>query len=86
MNFSHVWILVSILHEHFQQPRIELGSAALQANSLPVELPVKPKEYWSRLSLPSPGHLSDPRIEPESPALAGGFFTAEPPGKPYAFY
>ena len=24
----------------------------------------------------------DPGIEPMSPALAGGFFTAEPPGKP----
>ena len=26
--------------------------------------------------------LPDPGIEPASPALAGGFFTAEPPGKP----
>ena len=25
-------------------------------------------------------------IEPVSPALAGGFFTAEPPGKPYHFF
>ena len=25
----------------------------------------------------------DPRIEPMSPALAGGFFTAEPSGKPH---
>ena len=24
-----------------------------------------------------------PGIEPESPALAGGFFTTEPPGKPF---
>ena len=67
-------------------PRIEPGSPALQVNSLPAELSVKPKEYWSRLSRPYPGHLPDPRIEPESPALAGGFFTTEPPGKPYAFY
>ena len=28
------------------------------------------------------GHLLDPRVEPTSPASAGGFFTAEPPGKP----
>ena len=30
--------------------------------------------------------FSNPGIEPmspESPALAGGFFTTEPPGKPY---
>ena len=26
--------------------------------------------------------LPRPAIEPSSPALAGGFFTAEPPGKP----
>ena len=39
------------------------------------------QEYWSGLSFPPPGDLSDPRIEPMSPALAGGFFDAEPPGK-----
>ena len=27
--------------------------------------------------------LPDPGIKPSSPALAGGFFTTEPPGKPY---
>ena len=27
-----------------------------------------------------------PRIEPMSPALAGGFFTTEPPGKPFQFF
>ena len=37
------------------------------------------------MPFPSPGDLSDPGIKPTSPAalaLAGGFFTAEPPGKP----
>ena len=29
------------------------------------------------------GNLPDPGTEPTSPALAGGFFTTEPPGKPY---
>ena len=42
------------------------------------------QEYWSGLPFPSPGDLPHPGIEPESPALAGGFFTAEPPGKPYS--
>ena len=28
------------------------------------------------------GDLPTPGIKPVSPALAGGFFTAEPPGKP----
>ena len=27
--------------------------------------------------------LPGPGIEPMSPALTGGFFTTEPPGKPY---
>ena len=44
--------------------------------------------YWSKLPSPSPGDLSDPEIgvEPTSPALASGFFTTEPPGKPYEVF
>ena len=45
--------------------------------------------YWisqarilSLLPFPLAGDLPDPGIEPTSPALEGGFFTAEPPGKP----
>ena len=41
------------------------------------------QEYWSGLSFPPPGELSDPETEIMSPALAGGFFTTEPPGKPH---
>ena len=41
------------------------------------------QEYWSGLPFPSPGDRPDPGIEPRSSALAGGFFTIEPPGKPY---
>ena len=40
------------------------------------------QEYLSRLPFPSPRDPPNPGIEPTSPALAGGFFTAEPPGKP----
>ena len=40
------------------------------------------KENWSGLQFPSPGNLPDPEIKPASPILAGGFFSAEPPGKP----
>ena len=43
------------------------------------------QEYWSGLSCLSPGDLPDPGIEPVS-CLTGGFFTAEPPGKPCVFY
>ena len=34
----------------------------------------------------SPGDLPNPGIEPQSPALAGGFFTTEPPGKPWVLF
>ena len=40
------------------------------------------EEYWSGLPFPPSGDLPNPGIGPPSPALAGGFFTAEPPGKP----
>jgi len=46
------------------------------------------QEYWRRLPFSSPGDLLDPEIKPAclvSLALAGGFFTAEPPGKPIYF-
>ena len=41
------------------------------------------QEYWNGLPSLSIGDLPDPGIEPASPALAGGFFTTEPPGKPW---
>ena len=47
------------------------------------------EEYWDGLPFPPPGDLPDPGIEPKpllSPALAGGFFTAEPLGKPLTVY
>ena len=40
------------------------------------------QEYWSGLPFPPPGGLPNSEIEPASLAWAGGFFTAEPPGKP----
>ena len=44
------------------------------------------QEYWNGWPFPLPGHLPDPGIEPTSPALTGGFFTAEPPGKPVRWF
>ena len=44
------------------------------------------QEYWSELPFFSPGYLPDPGIKPmfpESPALTSGFFTTEPPRKPF---
>ena len=44
------------------------------------------QEYQSGLPCPPPGYLPDPGTElmsPVFPTLAGGFFTAEPPEKPF---
>ena len=49
----------------------------------PVSVGLSRQEYWNGWSVPSPGDLPDPGIEPASPVLAGGFFTTEPPGKPF---
>ena len=40
------------------------------------------QEYCSGLPFSVPGHFPDPEIKLMSPALSGGFFTAEPQGKP----
>ena len=63
--------------------KVTTWTIALQA---PLSMGFPRQEYWSGLSFPSPGDLPDPGIQPASPtssALAGGFFTAEPPGKPF---
>ena len=55
------------------------------ARQAPLSMELSWQEYWSGFSFPPPGDLPDLGIEPTSPAspvLAGGFFTAEPPGKP----
>ena len=40
------------------------------------------QSHGSGLPFPPPGDLSDSGIKPASSARAGGFFIAEPPGKP----
>ena len=50
-------------------------------SSLPMGFPRR--EYWSGLPFPSPGDLPRPGINLTSLALAGGFFTTEPPSKPF---
>ena len=52
----------------------------------PLSMGFSRQESWSGLPFLPPGDLPDPGIKPVSPvspALAGGFFTTEPPGKPY---
>ena len=52
------------------------------ARQAPLSMEFSRKENWSELTCPPPGNVPHPGIKPVSPALAGGFFTAEPPGKP----
>ena len=56
-----------------------LWTVAYQA---PLSMGFSRQEYWSGLSVPSPGDLPNPEIEPESPALQTDALLSEPPGKP----
>ena len=55
------------------------------AREAPLSMGLSQQGYLSGLPFPPPGDIPNPGTEPGSPvafALAGGFFTAEPPGKP----
>ena len=39
------------------------------ARQVPLSMKFPRQEYWSGLSFPPPGDLSDPGVEPRSPAL-----------------
>ena len=62
-----------------------LSTAQTVAHQAPLSMGFSRQEYWNGLPFPSPGDLPDSRIKPVSPALEGGFFTAEPLGKPQSF-
>ena len=65
-HFSCVWLFVTLW---------------TVARQVPLSMGLSRQEYWSGLSCPSPGDLSDPGIKPASltsPALAGRFFIAAP--------
>ena len=54
-------------------------------HKFPLSVGFSRQEYWSGLSLPSPGDLPNPGIKPESPvssALQADSLHAEPLGKP----
>ena len=57
-------------------------TAACQA---PLSVGFPRQEHWSGFRFPSPRDLPDPESEPVFPAPVGGFFTAEPPGKPHVY-
>ena len=69
----------------FSQVRLSvtLWTVACQA---PLSVGFSRQEYWSGVPFPLSGDLPNPGIKSislESPALVGGFFTTEPPGKPF---
>ena len=73
------------MFSHFQL-FMTLWTAVYQA---PLSMGFSRQEYWSGLSCPSPGDLSDPGIKPMSPAspvLQAYSLTTEPPGKPIKSY
>ena len=62
---------------------VTLWTVACQA---PLSVGFSRQEYWSGVPFPLSGDLPNPGIKSislESPALVGGFFTTEPPGKPF---
>ena len=52
------------------------------AHQAPLSIGFSRQEYWSGLTFPSPGDLSDPGIKPGSPALQADSLPTEKPGKP----
>ena len=59
-----------------------LATPRTVAHQAPLSMGFSRQEHWSRSPFPSPGGLSEPGMETASPAWAGGFFTAQPAGKP----
>ena len=52
----------------------------------PLSMGFSQQEYWSGLSCLLPTDSGIEPMSPASPASAGGFFTAEPRGKPIYTY
>ena len=48
----------------------------------PLSMGFSRTEYWSGLTVPSPGDLPNPGIELRSPSLQADSLQSEPPGKP----
>ena len=55
------------------------------ACQVPLFMGFSRQGYWSGLSFPSPGDLSDPGIKPESPSLQAYSLLSEPPGESQKF-
>ena len=70
------------------QSRLTLCDPWMVAHQAYLSMGFFRQEHWSGLPFHPPGDLPNPGIKPRSPvspALVGGFFTTEPPGKPWAY-
>ena len=56
------------------------------ARQSPLSIEFSRQEYWSRLSLPSPGNLPNPGTEPGSASLQADSLPSEPSGKWTSIY
>ena len=56
------------------------------ACQVPLSMGFLRQDYCNALPFPSSGDLPNPGFKPMSPALADGFFTIDPPGKPFIIY
>ena len=82
-------LLISLIHWISERRRVKrLSRVRLFATPWTVACQAPPsmgfsrQEYWSGLSFPSPGDLSNPGIEPRSPTLQADALPSEPPGWP----
>ena len=55
---------------------------ACQAPWAPLPMEFSRQEYWSGLTVPSPGDLPNSGIKPGSPAVQADSLLSESPGKP----
>ena len=81
ISLSKLWELVAQLCPTLLTP----WTVACQD---PLSMEFSRQEYWSGLSFPPPGDLSNPRTKSApivSPSLAGRFFITVPPGKPLTY-
>ena len=68
-----------VVSDHFASPWTVAHQAPLSTGFIR-------RESWSGLPFPPPGNLPDPGMAHMSPTLAGGFFTTEPPEKPFRVF
>ena len=72
-----------VLSRSVASDSVTLCTAAGQA---PLSMGSPGQEHWSGLPAPPPGALPGPGIKPIVSCMSctGGFFTTDPPGKPWA--